>query len=190
MRVAALAEILLDNWKGEHVDGNAIILACVLHDITKPINFNLKAQAKFGMLQAEIKDLEKIQSTLKLKYGDDEHRAVVEMCREIGCPKTTLRILNNLEWSYLDRLIKESDTESLIAIYCDMRIGPFGILPIEERYKDLLSRKHLDDFEAIRKSGKILEKIIKDKVLIDLNKMTDNQLNIKFEELLNTDVNI
>lgn len=185
LRVAALAQIVLNDWIGEQVDKKAIVQVCLLHDIAKPMNFDLVKQAHFGMSQEEISNLKKLQPILKLKYGINEHKATVEMCRELGCVESALRILNNLEWIFLDRLIKDNDIESLITIYCDMRMGPFGILPVEERFKDLINRRTLEGFNEIQKNGIVLEKLIKEKVTISLTSITDDQLNSKFEELLN-----
>jgi len=42
LRVAALAEVLLENWTKGNIDKSEIIKACLFHDIAKPITPDLR----------------------------------------------------------------------------------------------------------------------------------------------------
>ena len=57
LRVASLATIVSQNWKGDELDFDSIINTCLFHDIGKPIMFDISKQAQFGMGEKEIKDL-------------------------------------------------------------------------------------------------------------------------------------
>ena len=39
LRVAALSEIILDDWKDGCADAHAITTTCLFHDIAKPLTF-------------------------------------------------------------------------------------------------------------------------------------------------------
>ena len=140
LRVGTLASIITENWTGEDIDRSAIVIAALLHDIAKPINFDLAKQAQFGMTPKEIANPSKHQSLLKKKFGDDEHSAVIRISQSLGCSKTTVRIIDNAEWKTLSMLMEDQDIESLIVIYCDMRIGLHGILSFSERLEELKTR--------------------------------------------------
>jgi len=184
LRVGALASILTDNWLNDDIDRFSIIQACLLHDIAKPMNFDLAKQAQFGMSPAEIDKLEKLQNRLKVRYGTDEHTATVGIIKDLGCNSTTVRIVDNLEWSYIPRVMSANDIESLIAIYCDMRIGLKGILTLDDRLADLKTRAGNEDFEEHAKNGKALEGLISKYVSIEINSITDNEINDLFDGLL------
>jgi putative nucleotidyltransferase with HDIG domain len=182
LRVASLAKILLDHWSGPSVDQAAVIQACIFHDIAKPMNFDLAKQAQFGMSQTEIDNLHTLQERLKSSYGDDEHHATVAICKEIGCSPKAVKIVNNLEWSYIPALINDNDLESLIPIYVDMRIGPNGILTLKERLNDLKSRTGEDQHQQ---NGIQLETLISNNVSIDLNEISDELISSNFPHLEN-----
>lgn len=182
LRVASLAKIILEHWIGPQIDKLSIIHACVFHDIAKPINFDLAKQAQFGLTPQDINNLDKLQQRLKNKYGGNEHNASVGICTEIGCSSNTVRIVDNVEWSYIPLLLKKNDFESLIANYADMRIGPKGILTLEKRLEELKIRTGQNEHWQ---NGTNLEKVISPNVSINLNEITDEQINQNFAYLEN-----
>ena len=184
LRVGALASILTDNWVGADIDKFSIVQASLLHYIAKPMNFDLEKQAQFGMSAAEINELEKLQNYLRDRYGTDEHAATVGIVEDLGCSSTTVRIVDNLEWSEIPRVMEGNDIESLIVIYCDMKIGFNGILALDDRLANLKSRANDEDFEEHAKNGKNLEELIRNQVSIDLNLITDTKINALFDKLL------
>jgi len=189
LRVGALASILTDNWLGPKIHKAAIIQAALLHDLAKPMNFNLHKQAQFGMSPADIKKLEKLQSYLRNKFGTDEHLAAIKITQSLKCPPNTVRIISNLDWENIPRLRKNNDFESLIAVYCDMRIGPKGILSLEERLADLKKRVGSKNLKKHLKNGQALEKLIAKQVPISPHSITNGQLNLLFDKLLKTRLN-
>ena len=65
----------------------------------------------------------------------------------------------------------------MIPIYCDMRIAPNGILLLKDRLEELKNRDHdSDDLDQQAKDGLRAEAIIQKNVSIDLNEITDKQL--------------
>jgi putative nucleotidyltransferase with HDIG domain len=185
LRVGALAEIITQNWQGRIIDSQAIIKAALLHDIAKPLTFDLAKQAKYGLSETEINNLEKLQILIKEKYGQEEHAATTKIVASLGCDASAIRIVSNSEWKFAPKLIKEGDIESLIAIYCDMRIGLKGILTLDERLADLKTRFANEDFAAHAKNGRAIEQILQNNVSIDLSSITNPQLTLRFEQLLN-----
>jgi putative nucleotidyltransferase with HDIG domain len=184
LRVAALAKAILKSWTGSNLDKQAIIKACALHDIAKPMNFDLKKQKKFGMTPKEIRDLEKHQKDLKQKYGNSEHQATINICKDLGCSPKVVKLAGNLEWKYIPKLLKENDIESLLPIYCDMRIGPNGLLSVDQRLNELKKRVSLKNYESHLKSGKTLEQKIKKNTSLDLDSIRNEQVNSALDDLM------
>lgn len=188
LRAGALAAIILDHWIGKSLDQKSIVQTCLLHDIAKPMTFNLSEQPRFGASTLELKNLKKLQKDLKEKYGKNEYRASLEICREVGCKPKVIKLLETLEWDYIAPLLKKNNMEALIPYYCDMRIGPQGILSLQARLDDLHQRRNLKDYDQRRQNGIILEQKIKENVDFDLVLITDNQLNARFHKLLNIEI--
>ncbi len=188
LKVAALAKIITDSWLDKNLDKNSIVDACIFHDIAKPMTFDLKKQVQFGMSQEDIKKLKNLQERLKNNYGDNEHQATVKICEEIGLSKNAIRFVNNLEWSYIPKLIKENEIESFIPIYCDMRISPKGILSLKERLIELKKRTSKKDYEENLENGIKLENILKENTSIDPNSITNSQIDSLLDTLVNKEI--
>ena len=185
LRVGALCEIITNNWTGNKINKRAVVIAALLHDIAKPISFDLAKQAKFGMTPAEINDLTNYQKYLKRNFGEEEHEALIGIAKYLSCDKATIRIIGNTEWNLIPELIKNNDNESLIEIYGDMRISPNGIVLLSNRLDELKNRKSEDNHEAHMRNGIQTEKIINRQVSINLNLITDESINSSFKQLLN-----
>ena len=188
MRVAGLAEILLKSWQGKQVSAEHIVRACLLHDIAKPINFDLAKQAKWGMTPKDIAALKTLQEQIRSKYGNDEHTVLVALCRASGIREQTVRIVNNTEWSLTSELLKRNDWESLIAIYADRRVGPEGLLSLEERFNDLQKRGVIEDANTVRDFGKKLEQELSIFLKINPNSVTNEEIEKLFPVYLSREI--
>ncbi len=180
MRVTSIAKIILDNWTGPKLDADAVIKACLFHDIAKPMTFDLTKQIKFGMTEIEVENIKKTKHELQTKYGHDEYTVTRAICKKLNCAENTLRILEHLSWSHVPELLEKSDSESLILIYADMRISPHGVFSLKERLKDLQARTGEDFHE---KNGMDVEKVIRENVSINLNEISEEDLKRNFSAL-------
>jgi hypothetical protein len=184
LRVAALAQIITENWRA-WIDGNAVVRACLLHDIAKPMMFDISKQAQFGMAVDDIAKLYQLQQRLKSRYGEDEYLATLGIAKELGCSQAVLDIIGKVEWRYVPELLKNGNIEGLILIYCDMRIGPYGILPIHERIRECHARTHNYLLDTYLHYGSLVEPDIVKQFHGDILSVTDQDLNSRFENLLN-----
>lgn len=183
--VASLSKIIVDNWTGPTINKNAIIQASLFHDIAKPLHFDLEKQAQYGMSQTDIQKLKNHQQTLKDAFGDDEHICTVKIFENMGCSVTARTIINNFEWINIPQLEKIKDLNSLIPIYADMRIGPMGIVTLQNRLHDLKQRTGESDHEH---NGIELEQLISKHVLINLQSVSNQHLKTYVNILLNMDI--
>lgn len=188
LRVASFSKIILADWGGKPLDNKAVTIACALHDIGKPVNFDPTKSVLYGMTKADSDNLEELVNFIKNKYGTDEHLASVEMCKDVGVNAKVLKVVENIQWKYIDRLLVAEDWESLLAIYCDMRIGPKGILSVSERLEDLKSRRSKESWDDRVKSCMSLDKKVKENVGLDLNSIVDQDTASFIEEISELEV--
>jgi hypothetical protein len=182
LRVAALAQFITDNWTGNTIDKEDIVIACLFHDIAKPMTFDIAKQEQFGASLQDIQKLTALQNKLKM-YAENEHDVTIKIVTEIGCSSKTIQLINNLEWNYLPRLLAENDIESLIPIYSDMRIGPKGILPLSERIADLKKRAPFPGIEEVPITSKQTEASIQKNTSINLQEIPNTVIECKIQEL-------
>jgi len=180
LRVAALAQIILENWTGKKPDTEAIVIAAALHDIAKPVTFDLAKQAEYGLSLKEIQDLANLQKMIKTKYSSQEHQALLGIAQDLGYSALTVDILDNDEWEFIPRLLSDQQIEPLIMIYADMRIGWNGILSLSERLAKLQARTAIANLEVYQKNGPKLEEMIQEKTTIDITQITNQDLESRF----------
>jgi hypothetical protein len=189
LRVAAISKIILGDWTGPELNKKAVTVACAMHDIAKPINFVITNQTQYNMSKEDVDNLPRLQTLIKEKYGTEEYDAAFKMCKDVGIEDKSCQIILVLDWSNIPFSIKKHNYESMVSIYSDMRIGPKGVLSLQGRIDDLKRRAYTnDDYDSYLKSGKILEKEMKKNVSLDLDKISDQDLNSYFAELLNMEV--
>lgn len=175
LRVSAVARIILDNWIGENVDKQAIIKACLLHDIAKPITFDMSKQRYYAKNDQELEEIEYCHNFLLSNYGKEEYPALQKIGKEINLNSKTLELLSDLDWQYIKNFLDKDKTESLIPIYCDMRISPEGIVTINHRLQDLKNRTEKENKHQYVDGGN-LEAVIKKNTNMDLSSITDQQI--------------
>ncbi len=183
LRVAAVAQVILNHWTGPTINKEAIITTCLFHDIAKPLTFDMSKQEQFVNSDEELQALQEHHDDLISRYGIEEHPALLKIFSELNLSEDACRLVDNLEWHYIPRLLKVNDIESLIPIYCDMRVGPRGVLSMEDRIENLLTRAQVDNLEELILSGKELERLLSQNVSIDLNSIDDLQIASVMEEL-------
>lgn len=134
-RVAGLAQVIMDGWKGDFpIDKDAVIQACLFHDIAKIISFKT------------FKDGEKeLQQEFIAKWGDDEHLAANKLVAEIGLlPHAQELIIKNNVKPFLEKIraiMQSTDYEMKIVKYADSRIAPQGLVTLQGRWEELIARR-------------------------------------------------
>jgi hypothetical protein len=184
LRVAALSEILVENWIEGELDERSITFACLFHDMANIIKFDLTKASIFKEEEAQKEYWKKVQLEVMETYGPNIHEATRKIARETGCPSQVVDLITKLEWDNAKRVVEDDDFESGITIYSDMRIGPFGILPLQERIENLRTRNTSHDFDAIAKEAHILESTLQTNISIPLKDIPNSALDERFENLL------
>lgn len=186
-RVAALAKLIYDNWTGkDDLDKETILHACLLHDMGNIIKFDFDNFPE--LLGKEVKNLEhwkQVKEAMILKYGEDEDKASVKICKEIGANKDVLFLVENWGFKNFTRIAESNNWEWKIAVYSDHRISPQGIVSLKENLKNKQKRYKLsrpnashisDQAEELYNSATIIEKEIQENISIQIDSITNIQI--------------
>ena len=107
LRVASLAQIITEDWQGAKIDQQAIIQACLFHDMANIIKFNFDRPALFEEEQNKTAYWKSIQKKVIKKYGNNLHLATLQICQEISLSPKVLTLKNNsllLENSLIEKI--------------------------------------------------------------------------------------
>jgi hypothetical protein len=134
LRVKAVGEMICDHFK-EPIDKERVGLASAFHDMGNIIKFNL-SHFPDSVEPEGLEYWEGVKREYIEKYGQDEHAATLSIAKEIGLDDKTFKILNGIGFSQLDQTLDDPSMERKICAYADMRVGPRGIISIDERLED------------------------------------------------------
>lgn len=172
LRVAAVAKLICDN-STTSVRTDDVVSACLLHDMGNIIKFQLEKFPEFFTPEKGLAYWQAVQEDYFQKYGRDEHAATVTIAREIGAAEKVRIIIDCIGLSELPVAVESGALESKIGSYSDMRVGPHGVLPLQERLADLHKRnkeKGRFNAETAAFEREQLHKFEKD--IFDVNSMT------------------
>lgn len=184
LRVGVLAQIISENWIGREIDKLNIVVACLFHDAGKIVKFDFSRLELFGEEAKNIDYWKQVQNETIKKYGEDEHTTNYKLCGEMGLKPKILEIIKNLEWDDVQKLLDAQNLDSAIPVYCDMRIGPFGILSIDDRINDLKNRVGERNYDVLFELAHVLENRLQENVKTDLKSINNSQINERFEDLM------
>lgn len=141
LRVAAVADLICEGWHGPEIDRELILGTLLVHDIGNIVKADYsKFPALFPEEMRRIGYWKTIQETFRKKYGENDVEASVAIAKEIGASEKIVdllrrkQFLNNLETERCD------DFNQKIAAYADQRVGPYGVLSLEERLAEAQKR--------------------------------------------------
>lgn len=131
LRVASVAMTML---RAMGTEDDAVISACLLHDMGNIIKFRLTDFPEFLEPQG-IAYWTAIKKRMIETYGNDEHSATIAIAKEIGVSSYTMGCLEAVGFSHSIKNLEAPLSHQMCA-YADMRVGPHGILSLTERFAD------------------------------------------------------
>lgn len=131
LRVAAVGKLICDNSTKE-VNERDVILACLFHDMGNILKFDLTKFPEFTAPQG-VEYWEEVKAGYRAKYGEDEHSAMQSIMKELGLPENVRGLMKGVGFSQVDRVAASDSFERKIVQYGDLRVGPRGVLTLQER---------------------------------------------------------
>lgn len=142
LRAASVGAWIIDNWKEKDtLNKDAIITMLLLHDTANIVKFDLDNFPH--LLGDELSHIDYWRQQQKLfiqHYGNDEHAATKAIAKEIGITGKALELLLHMGSRHIEEMAKGTDMEQKICMYGDLRVGPFGVLTVNERFDELNNR--------------------------------------------------
>jgi hypothetical protein len=180
LRVAAVAKTICEN-RG-NVDTKNVVTACIFHDMGNIIKAKLELFPEF--LEPEgFEYWKSIKNEYIQKYGTDEHQATLAIGTELNLSEGIMALLRKIGFSNLDYADREGSMENKICSYADMRVGPHGVISIEERLTEARKRyagtNHTvmgDRFESNAHHLRNIEKDIFSGIKIKPEEIIDEQI--------------
>jgi len=159
LRVAAVGKIIAESLTVK-VNTQSIIEACLLHDMGNILKFDL---ARFPQFTQEhgLSYWENVKKDMCAKYGHEEHAATQAIAAEVCSEPFTHGCLQAVGFSQAVKNASGTCLEHKICCYADQRVGPMGVLPLEERIAEGRKRKAKpnDDIEAHERAINALREI-------------------------------
>jgi hypothetical protein len=138
LRVAAVASLICDNFT-EPLDKENLVTACLLHDMGNIIKFKLDYFPEFTKPEG-LDHWQKIKDEYIKKYGENEYVAVFKIVAEVGVNERLVELIKAISFLGAPSLVSDTDFCKKIVEYCDDRVGPFGVISLEQRFADLRKR--------------------------------------------------
>lgn len=152
LRVAASANLIIDNWNGPKLDKKSIIRVCLLHDMGNILK-----------IPEDFSNDEGFKKTRKFyfeKYGTNEHEANMEIGKLEGLTEEELIILDGKRSRKNEETLKSNSYEIKICAYCDQRVAPDGVVDIKNRLEDAKVRykdRPLSVWSDEKKANRMIE---------------------------------
>lgn len=133
-RVTGVAALLCDHLQVT-LDRDAILQACLLHDMGNIIKFDLLYFPEF----LEPKGLEYwqgVQNECIQTYGDNAHHATLKIVEELGVSKRVRGLIDAISFNQEKQNYESDDFSRKVCAYADMRVAPHGVVSLQERLDD------------------------------------------------------
>jgi hypothetical protein len=188
-RVAAVGQILCDLIPG-FKETKEVVTTCLLHDMGNIIKFDLNYFPEF--LEPEgLEYWQRVKDEYIQKYGNEEHFATKNIVAELVDSEKIKEYVDQVGFSKLQETKEDSSLVKKICAYSDMRVGPYGIISIEERVADGRKRYEgrkdkligSDQFEIQANALKEVERQIFEMAVGKPNDINDILVNEKIAEL-------
>ncbi len=137
-RVAGVGDCLCDHMQVK-VDRDAVVAACLLHDMGNIIKFDLAVFPEFCEPEG-LAYWQDVKDDFHAKYGWDEHVATQLIVKEIGVSARVYELINAIGFLEAKENFETQDLAKKICSYADMRVAPHGVVSLEARLADLEQR--------------------------------------------------
>ena len=138
LRVASVASQICDGMDIQ-VDKERIIKACLFHDMGNIIKSNLDHFPQWNEPKGK-EYWQQVKDEYIAKYGTNEHKATLQIMKELGIAENVIELVDNVgHYLFCDQL-QSDDFNKKITNYADVRPGLYGVIPYDERMKDVYVR--------------------------------------------------
>ncbi len=192
LQVANLAQWIVARWQGPNFDTESVIKACLIHDIGNLVIDDLGGESLVLKNNPEgLTYWKKVKDRMIKKYGNNEHEVTLRIAKEIGMERIVISLLRNMSFSRTQDTLISNSWERKICTYVNQRVGPNGIISLQERFADVKRRYqrlpnasiNLPNRNELINYAFEIEQEIKENVDIDLKQVTEKSIEENFDLL-------
>lgn len=180
LHVTSVALYIQQHWKGNELNSDLLKTMLMFHDLGNIVKFDFDTYPEF--LGDEIKRIDfwkaKQKKTIE-KYGENDHDATVTMLEELHISQEICQKIYDMGY-WNTKYVRDCDDWHLkVALYADLRVGPMGIIHLQERLDDIHVRleKYRNKPELIGFAQE-LEKQVQEKMDVPVDRITDENIEI------------
>lgn len=113
-------------------------MACLFHDMGNILKFDLTPTAALAsmMPDGQREYWISVKSDFTAKYGKSEYDATAAIAKEVGLSDVVQQLIHGMGFSKAASLLDSGSFEQLAVEYADQRVGPWGVLSLDERLAD------------------------------------------------------
>lgn len=181
MRVTAVAMQICEGIDIP-IDTESVVKACLVHDLGNIIKFQLDYFPDF-LEPHGLSYWQEVQDEFVRRYGDNEHEATLKIIKELNMPQSVFDIVSIIGYPYIEEVMHSNDFHKKIGTYADFRVGPHGVLTIDERAEDGKKR-----YEGRKNDVTEEERINRHKYIKEIENQIFAHLNFNPEDINNDSV--
>lgn len=199
LRVAAVGKLLCDSWAGPPLNVTRVVGALLLHDIGNIVKVDYDRFPE--LFPEEMKNLgywKAVQHSMRSRFGDDDLSASIGVASELGVSPSVISLMRSKQFLKNEETAANNDFEVKIAAYADQRVGPHGVLPLEERLAEARQRYkgvpyasvNRGNFDSLMAAAFEIERQIDQYSTIALSEINDELISEAMEALKEFDITL
>ncbi len=200
LRVASVAKLLCGSFPAV-LAVDDVLKACLFHDMGNIIKFDTDTPGYGPLWGSEPMEYwKKVKQEYIDMYGPSEHKATVEIVKELGLSESVSHYIESIGFQNLESTRDSDSYELKICEYADLRVGPFGVLSLRDRIEDMRmryqGRHHADmpedaqKFEELTQAAFAVEKQIFDKTSLKPSDINDASVALIMEALRGMEIGL
>ena len=187
LRSAAVVEIICNNLNCE-VKKEDVVGAMLIHDMGNIVKMRFDDKDNLKLLVKEdlerVEELKQRQKEFIKEYSDDDLEVNHRISKELGANKLIQDLLDETSFKDACKINKFNYLELMLRGYGDWRVGPYGILTLDERVEEVKERYTQKNIQIYKNTTVSEEKL--DSLLIcakEVEKKIFDKCSIKPDEI-------
>ncbi len=194
LRVAAVAKTICDHFQASIIlNTESIIITSLLHDMGNVLKIDFNDTSLFDAEDlGRIEEYKQTQASLLEKYGSNPDEATLGILRELGISDEAIELCEHSHWEAAETFVESDDWAKKICLHADMRVGPYGLLTLRERFDDLVRRRpeQQQKLDKLFAAGAVIQQQLQDHTNIDITTLDPKNVDELAEQLRTKEVTV
>lgn len=140
LRVAAIGELIFENWTGPDLDRRSVLRVLLLHDTGNFVKMDAEDVRDSLPENVSVELFEDLREKYTREFGQDDHAISEAIARDIGLSDREINLMQQKVFMKNDETASSEDWEAKIGAYADQRVAPDGVMSLEARLQEAKER--------------------------------------------------